>query len=176
VRYLFATVAVAFASANLWAGPAYLAGTAQSRIERAVRDDSLILPYYGVFDELKYCVDGSAVTLLGYVTRPTLKDDAESAVKRIEAVEKVNNAIEPLPISPEDDGIRLTGYREAIYGGLALKRYALRAMPPIHIVVKSGKATLEGIVAHEIDKNLAETRANGYPGAFSVTNNLRIEK
>jgi hyperosmotically inducible protein len=175
VRNLFATVVVAFASANIWAGPVYLADTPQSQIEREVRHELLIPPYYGVFDHLKYCVDGSTVTLLGYVTRPALKDDAESAVERIEGVEEVKNQIEVMPVSPEDDRIRLAGYR-AIYGDPALNRYALQAVPPIHLIVKNGDATLEGVVAEEMDKNLAETRAKGVPGVFSVTNNLRVQK
>lgn len=178
MRNLLATVAVGFAStymsAYIWAGPASRADTAQSRVEREVRHELLMLPYYGVFDDLRYRVDGSTVTLLGYVIRPTLKDDAERAVKRIEGVEQVKNQIEVLPVSPEDERIQLAEYR-AIYGDPALNRYALQAVPPIHIIVENGNVTLEGVVANEMDKNLAEVRAKGVPGVFSVTNNLRVE-
>lgn len=147
----------------------------QERLERAVRHELVMLPYYGVFDNLAFRVDGGKVTLLGQVTRPTLKSDAEGVVKRIEGVEAVSNKIEVLPLSPHDDDIRLAAYR-AIYRHTGLDRYALRAVPPIHIIVKNGNITLEGVVANEGDKNIAGMRAKGVPGAFSVTNNLRVEK
>ena len=147
----------------------------QERIQREVRHELVMLPYYGVFDNLAYRVDGATVTLLGEVTRPTLKSDAENVVKRIEGVEKVVNKIEVLPPSPTDDRIRLAVYR-AVYGQTGLDRYALQAVPPIHIIVKNGNVTLEGAVANGGDKNLAGIRANGVPGIFKVTNNLRVEK
>jgi len=133
-----------------------------------------MLPYYGVFDNLAYRVDGNTVTLFGQVTRPTLKSDAEHAVKGIEGVERVNNQIEVLPLSPMDDRIRLAEYR-AIFSQPGLDRYAMQAVPPIHIIVSNGKVTLEGVVATEADKNLAGVKANGVNGVFSVNNNLRVE-
>ena len=133
-----------------------------------------MLPYYGVFDNLSYRVDGGAVTLLGQVTRPTLKSSAENVVKDIEGVERVDNQIRVLPLSPNDDRLRLATYR-AIYGQTALNRYALQAVPPIHIIVENGKVTLEGVVANEGDKNIANIQANGVSGVFSVVNNLRVE-
>jgi hyperosmotically inducible protein len=144
------------------------------RLSREVRHELVMLPYYGVFDNLGYRVDGGAVTLMGQVTRPTLKSDAENVVKRIEGVERVVNNIEVLPLSPNDDQIRLATYR-AIYSFPSLNRYALSAVPPIHIIVNNGKITLEGVVANEGDKNAAGVQANGVPGAFGVTNNLRVE-
>ncbi|HEY1339090.1 MAG TPA: BON domain-containing protein [Bryobacteraceae bacterium] len=146
----------------------------QDRIAREVRHELVMLPYYGVFDNLAFRVDGRSVTLLGQVTRPTLKSDAEHAVKDIEGVERVNNEIKVLPLSPMDDRIRLAEYR-AIYGQAPLDRYAMQAVPPIHIIVDNGKVTLEGVVANEADKNMANVRANGVAGVFGVTNNLRIE-
>jgi hyperosmotically inducible protein len=148
---------------------------AQDRIAREVRHELVMLPYYGVFDNLGYRVNGRAVTLIGQVTRPILKSDAESAVKDIEGVEQVVNQIEVLPPSPNDDQIRLAEYR-AIYGNTVLNQYALRAVPPIHIIVKNGHVTLEGVVANKGDKDIAGIQANGVPGVFSVTNNLRAEK
>jgi hyperosmotically inducible protein len=145
------------------------------RITREVRHELVMLPYYGVFDNLAYKVDGYSVTLMGQVTRPTLKSDAENVVKKIEGVEKVKNEIEVLPASPGDDRLRRAAYR-AIYGNSVLSRYALQAVPPIHIIVKNGNVTLEGVVATEADKNVAGIRANGVSGVFSVTNNLRVEK
>lgn len=147
----------------------------EARIAKEVRHELVMLPYYGVFDNLAFKVEGSTVTLLGQVTRPTLKSDAEKAVKGIEGVEKVVNQIQVLPLSPNDDRIRLAAYR-AIYGESALQRYQLQAVPPIHIIVENGHVTLEGVVATDADKNLAGIRANGVPGAFSVTNNLQVEK
>jgi len=145
------------------------------RLEREVRHELVMLPYYNVFDNLAFRVDGSTVTLMGQVTRPTLKDDAERVVKSIEGVEKVKNEIEVLPLSPQDDAIRLATFR-AIYGDTALNRYGHQAIPPIHIIVKNGHVTLEGVVATEADKNIAGIRANSVPGVFSVKNNLRVEK
>ena len=146
----------------------------QQRLMKEVRHELVMLPYYGVFDNLAYKVDGNTVTLMGQVTRPTLKSDAERVVKDIEGVEHVTNNIEVLPLSPNDDRIRLAVYR-AIYGDTSLNRYGLQAVPPIHIIVRDGKVTLEGVVANAADKNVANIRANGVPGVFGVTNNLRVE-
>jgi hyperosmotically inducible periplasmic protein len=112
---------------------------------------------------------------MGQVTRPTLKSDAENVVKRIEGVEHVNNEIEVLPVSPNDDRIRRAVFR-AIYSDPTMDRYAIQAVPPIHIMVKNGNVNLEGVVATEADKNIAGIRANGVSGVFSVKNNLRVEK
>jgi len=147
---------------------------AADRVTREVRHELVMLPYYGVFDNLAFKVDGSTVTLMGQVTRPTLKSDAEHVVKDIEGVEKVNNQIEVLPLSTMDDQIRMATYR-AVYGTPGLDRYGLNAVPPIHIIVANGKVNLEGVVATEADKNLAGVKANGVSGVFSVTNNLRVE-
>ena len=146
----------------------------QDRISREVRHELVMLPYYGVFDNLGYRVDGGTVTLSGQVTRPTLKSDAENVVKNVEGVEKVNNQIQVLPLSPMDDRIRIAEYR-AIYGQPGLDRYAMQAVPPIHIIVNNGKVTLEGVVANQGDKDMAGVRANTVSGVFSVTNNLRVE-
>lgn len=154
----------------------YGSAQGQSRIAREVRHELVMLPYYGVFDNLAYRVDGNTVTLFGQVTRPTLKSDAENVVKKIEGVERVNNEIQVLPLSPNDDRIRIAVYR-AIYGNSALStRYGFAAVPSIHIIVNNGQVTLEGVVANEGDKNIANIQANGVPGVFSVTNNLRVEK
>ncbi len=148
---------------------------ARANIEREVRHELVMLPYYGVFDNLAFRVDGYTVTLLGQVTRPTLKSDAERVVKKIEGVESVKNEIKVLPLSTMDDRLRLALYR-AIYGNTALNRYALRAVPTIHIIVENGNVTLEGVVSTEADKNIANIQANGVSGVFSVTNHLRVVK
>ncbi len=148
---------------------------AVERIQKEVRHELLMLPYLGVFDNLAYKVDGYNVTLYGQVTRDTLKSDAEKAVRNVEGVEKVDNQIEVLPLSPMDNRLRIRLYR-AIYGDGALERYAMPVVKPIRIIVKNGHVTLEGVVDNEGDKNLAGLRANGVSGIFSVTNNLVVAK
>ena len=165
---------VAFGITSALGFPAESDRGGRTRVEREVRHELAMLPYYSVFDNLAFRVDDGTVTLLGQVTRPTLKSDAENVVKRIEGVERVINKIDVLPPSPEDDRIRIATYR-AIYGDPALNRYAHQAIPPIHIIVKNGNVSLEGVVATEADKNIAGIRANTVPGVFSVTNNLRVE-
>ena len=145
----------------------------QERITKEVRHELLMLPYFGVFDNIAYKVDGATVVLLGQVARPSLKSDAENVVKHIEGVERVDNQIEILPPSPIDDGLRRRLYRE-IYGYPALEKYALGVQKPIRIIVKNGRVTLEGVVDNETDKNIAGVRANGVPGIFQVTNNLQV--
>jgi len=146
------------------------------RIIKEVRHELVMLPFYGVFDNLSYKVDpDGTVTLLGQVARPVLKSDAENVVKHIEGVEKVVNNIEVLPTSIEDDRIRRAAYR-AIYGNEVLSPYQLRAVPPIHIIVKNGHITLEGVVARSMDKQIAGVQVNSLPGVFSVTNNLVVEE
>ncbi len=146
----------------------------RNRIEREVRREIVMLPFYSLFDNFAFRVDGETVTLTGKVSRPTLKRDAERAVKKIEGVGRVNNEIELLPLSSNDDGLRLALYH-AIYGHSVLQTLAIRAVPPIHIIVENGNVTLEGVVADEMQKNIANTQANSVPGVFSVTNNLRVE-
>ena len=146
----------------------------QDRITREVRHELVMLPYYGVFDNLAFSVNGSTVTLLGEVTRPTLKSDAESAVKHIEGVTNVVNQIKVLPLSPMDDRIRMAEYR-SIYSQPGLDRYALQAVPPIHIIVDNGHVTLVGVVASVSDKEMAGVRANSVSGVFSVDNKLSVE-
>lgn len=146
----------------------------EDRITREVRHELLMLPYFGVFDNIEYKVNGATVTLIGQVVRPSLKSDAENAVKHIEGVERVDNQIEVLPPSSQDDRIRLQLF-QAIYGYPALQKYALGVQKPIRIIVKSGHVALEGVVDNEADKNLAGVRANGVPGTFEVKNNLRVQ-
>jgi hyperosmotically inducible periplasmic protein len=148
---------------------------AVERIQKEVRHELVMLPFLSVFDNLGYKVDGYNVTLVGQVTNPTLKSDAGTVVKKIEGVEKVDNQIEVLPLSPNDDRLRRQLYR-AIYGYPPLQRYALPVLKPIRIIVKNGQVTLEGVVDNQADKNMVNIRANGVSGAFSVTNNLVVSK
>jgi hyperosmotically inducible protein len=142
-----------------------------------VRHELVTLPYYGVFDWLEAEVlPDDTVVLRGAVTRPTLKSDAEARVRRLEGVAKVVNEIEVLPLSTHDDEIRLATYRAIFNYNSPLLRYSLRAVPPIHIIVKNGRVTLKGVVASETDRQLAYTAARGVPQVFEVTNELQVEK
>ena len=146
----------------------------QASITNEVRHQLVMLPFYTLFDNLEYKVQGSTVTLMGQVVRPDLKDDAASAVKRVKGVETVDNQIKVLPLSPMDNQIRRAEYR-AIYSQANLQMYAMRSVPPIHIIVDHGHVTLEGVVARQADKDAAGIAANGVPNVFSVTNSLRVE-
>jgi hyperosmotically inducible protein len=145
----------------------------QQELVREVRHQLVLLPYYSVFDNLAYRVEGDKVILEGQVTRPTLKSDAEGVVKNIPGITAVVNDIEVLPLSPLDDQIRRATYR-TVYGETALFRYAQSPVPSVHIIVKNGNVTLEGVVDTESDKNLADLRANAVPNVFSVRNNLVV--
>lgn len=147
---------------------------AQARLEREVQHELLMQPYYGVFDIIKYSVDGYNVTLMGQVTRPTIKSDAVAAVKSIEGVERVDDQIKVLPPSSGDDQLRIALFR-SIYGFAPLQKYELGTLKPIRIIVDRGHVTLEGVVDNEADKNAAGIRASSVPGTIGqVTNNLQI--
>ncbi|HKD14050.1 MAG TPA: BON domain-containing protein [Candidatus Angelobacter sp.] len=147
----------------------------QDRIARDVRHELVMLPQLSVFDNLSYKVDGSTVTLHGEVRNAVLKDEAQAAVKHIEGVEQVNNSIEILPVSFNDDRIRRRMARE-IFRDPRLFVYSLQSVPPIHIIVKNGHVTLEGVVRDQSDKDVAGIRANSVPGVFSVENHLQVER
>jgi hyperosmotically inducible protein len=150
-------------------------GPNEGRVTKEVRHQLVMLPYYTIFDDLGYRVNGGTVTLEGAVTNPVLKSDAENVVKRVEGVTNVVNDIEVLPLSPNDWRIRRAVAR-AIYGDPQIgDRYGNQALPSIHILVKNGNVTLEGVVANNFDKNLINVRANSVSGVFHVTNNLQVE-
>jgi hyperosmotically inducible protein len=170
--YFALTVSLAFAAllvAQDENSPAY------QRLVREVRHELVMLPNLNAFDNLSFRVSGSTVTLLGQVTRPTLKSEAENVVKRIEGVEKVDNQIEVLPLSPNDDRIRRNVYL-ALVRKAQLQKYFMQAVPPIRIIVKNGNVSLEGVVANQGDADIAKLAASGVSGVFSVANNLRVEK
>jgi hyperosmotically inducible periplasmic protein len=169
---LTATPLSGFAQASPQAAPQ--AFGAQAALEQRVNHALLTLPYYNIFDNLEFEVDGDHVTLSGQVTQPVLKLDAANAVKRIEGVQAVTNNIELLPLSTFDDRIRLATYR-AVFGSGGLYRYSMGANPSIHIIVDNGHVRLVGVVGSQMDKTVAGVRADGVPGVFSVTNDLRVE-
>jgi osmotically-inducible protein OsmY len=166
------------------------------QLAKQVQSAILKLPQYGVFDDIHFGIKGDTVTLSGQASRPILKSSAENVVKKIEGVQSVDNQIEVLPVSPNDDRIRAAVYRR-IYGSPTLQKYTsnrgpssrwrsmtARTMgitndPPIgyhaiHIIVKNGNVTLKGVVDNTSDSAMAEMQANTTPGVFSVTNDLFI--
>jgi hyperosmotically inducible protein len=145
-------------------------------LSEEVRHQLVMLPYYSVFDWLQAEVKGNgSITLMGEVTRPTLKDDAVTRVRRIEGAGTVTDKIEVLPLSNMDDQLRIAVYRSVYSFNSPLFRYATQSLPPIHIIVKNGDVTLKGIVANQADSDLANLAANQVPGVFSVRNELQIE-
>jgi len=159
------------------AAPAKSPNSAQDnfRLENEIRKKLVMIPRYNVFDNLAFKVVGDTVTLYGQVVRPTTRKEAERRVAKIEGIDRVVNNIEVLPVSSFDDSIRIRTYR-AVFRTSSLYRYALGANPSIHIIVNRGHVTLEGVVANKMDSQLAYMAASQVPGAFSVTNNLRIER
>ena len=173
IRKLTAVLAGALLAAPVVVRASTAAAKPPAPLEERIRKELVTLPWYGVFDNLAFQVQGDKVTLLGQVMRPTLRSDAENVVKRLPGVTSVDNEIQVLPLSRFDNGIRLAVYR-AVFGFGGLYRYALGAQPSIRIIVNNGNVTLEGAVANETDRNLAGIRANGVFGVFSVANHLRV--
>ena len=149
----------------------------ENNIAKEVRHELLMQPYYSLFDDLEYTVQGRAVTLSGSLTSEhgVTKADAKNAVKRIEGVDKVINNIKILPASPMDERARIQVFR-SLEDTASLSRYFWEAAPSIHIVVDNQRVTLKGFVINEMDKNLATIAANQVPGIFQVTNELRVVK
>lgn len=156
--------------------PRNAATTSPAMLAAEVRHRLIMLPYYDVFDWLEGEVkpDGSVV-LRGQTVRPTLKTDAEKSIRDIASITRVVNEIEVLPLSANDDQLRLALYRAIYKFESPLFKYATRAVPPIHIIVRNGRATLKGVVATKADSDLAYTAARGVPGLFEVTNEMRAE-
>jgi osmotically-inducible protein OsmY len=146
----------------------------EQRLSGEVRHQLAMIPQFTVFDNLAYRVDGRTVFLYGQVRNAVIKDVAEKSVKRLEGVERVENKIEILPASFNDDRIRRQVAR-AMFRDARLSSYAIQPVPPIHIIVKNGNVNLEGVVRTQTDKDDAFIRANGVPGVFSVQNNLKVE-
>ena len=146
----------------------------EQRLSGEVRHELAMIPQVTVFDNLAYKVQGGTVTLYGEVRNAVIKDVAEKSVKRLEGVERVDNKIEVLPASFNDDRIRMQVAR-AVFGDNRLFYYGNEPVPPIRIVVRNGHVDLEGMVRTQTDKDTAFIRANGVPGVFSVENHLQVE-
>ncbi len=174
-RKMTSIFAVAILMSAVLLGQNGVATEGQQYIAREVRHEILTLPLYSVFDDVKYEVNGSAVTLGGWVTRPVLKRTIGNEVSKIEGVEKVDNQITVLPLLSSDNALRIELYN-AIYGNFALQRYAFNSIPPIRIIVNFGRVTLDGVVNTQLDKRLAVTQASQVPGVLGkITDNLRID-
>lgn len=177
MKYIKFRVLAIAAFAALLVFASHTTSFAQKRersLSEQVRKELVTLPYYGVFDNLAYKVEGNTVTLYGQVLQPTTRKGAEKRVAKLDGVTNVVNNIETLPLSPFDDQIRRQTFRTLFNTG-GLHRYLLGTNPGLHIIVKNGHITLEGVVANRGDARLANIIANGVDNAFSVTNNLRIE-
>jgi hypothetical protein len=166
------------------------------RLVRGIQKGVLTLPNYGVFDWITFSLNGYNVALKGYASRPTLKDSAERVAKSVEGIAAVDNRIDVLPLSPNDDRVRTEAYAR-IYGNASLSRYnPNRGTPvymsstrlamgltqdpptgyhPIHIIVQNGNISLYGTVLNEADKAIAGMLANQVSGSFSLENNLAVE-
>jgi osmotically-inducible protein OsmY len=169
-------VVIALTAVLSLVAPAQQKDSRTLRVEADVERELMLLPYYSVFDFLAFRVEpGGTVRLLGQVVRPTLKSDAERRVKRVGGIDQVINDIEVLPVSPSDDAIRLAVARN-IYNSTALDRYGFQSQPPIHIIVKQGRVTLEGAVDSESDKTVAGLKAREINGVFDVKNNLTVAR
>lgn len=147
----------------------------QNRIEREVGHELLMLPNYGAFDNIAYKLEGGTLTLLGDVEQPSLRTEAENAVKHVEGVNRVVDQIDVLPPSSQDDALRMALFR-AIYQYPSLQKYEIGALKPIRIIVKNARVTLEGVVDSEPDRELVGARAQSVPGVFQVTNHLRVQE
>jgi hyperosmotically inducible protein len=177
IKELFISLAAAAVIASSPTVAAPQSSTQQSEdlaTLKEIRKKLVTLPYYGVFDNLAYKLEGDTLILYGQVVRPSTRKDAERRVKKIEGIEQVVNKIEVLPLSGFDDRIRVRAFR-ALFRFGSLYRYAAGVNPSIHIIVKGGHVTLEGVVANKSDSQLAYIAVNQVPDVFSVTNNLRIE-
>jgi len=163
------------APVSLAAGKTPDSAVNNQQLVKKIRKELVTLPYYGVFDNLAFQVNGGTVTLYGEVVRPTTKSDAEHRVARLSGVTHVINRINVLPLSSFDDSIRLRTYRELVRTG-SLYRYFQGANPSIHIVVNGGRVTLEGVVANTMDAQLAYMAARRVPGSFAVANHLTVEE
>ena len=144
-------------------------------LEDAVFKAIWLEPSFGVFDNLSFKIDGTEVTLLGQALLPLTKINVGARAGKVAGVTKVTNEIEVLPLSMNDDSIRLRAYR-ALFGAADLYRYALASNPSIHIIVKNGHLTLEGMVSTSSDAQRALMAARGLSGVFSVKSNLKTEK
>jgi len=174
IRSVALGLAIGLAALPLASAATPLAGPEAVTME-SVRKQIVTLPFYSIFDHVTFQLDDGVVTLNGSVYRPSLRKSVERVALRVEGVNSVVNNIEILPNSFHDDRIRLAVVR-SLYTNPVLNRYGVRSVPPIHVIVRNGDVTLEGMVNREMERNVAGILANGVSGVFSVTNNLRLDR
>jgi hyperosmotically inducible protein len=173
------SAAVLLIAGSLLAGSAQasqtpLPTTSQADLSETVRHELALLPFYTIFDNLQYRVEGNTVTLSGQVTRPALSRNAEAVAKQVSGVATVENEIEILPLGSFDNQIRFRVYHSLFNRNSALFRYGVGASSDIRIIVNNGHVTLVGNVSNELDKKLATFHTKTVSGIFSVTNNLQV--
>jgi hyperosmotically inducible periplasmic protein len=155
--------------------PSASAPQSDSQVSKRVLHEIRMYPYYTMWDNLKFSVNNGNVELSGQVTEPFKKSDIARDVQKVPGVTSVSNNIEVLPLSPNDNRLRIQIAR-AIFRDPVLSRYSLGAVPSIHIIVDNGHVTLEGVVMNEMDKNIAGVRASSAGLSFgAITNNLQVE-
>lgn len=144
-------------------------------LEKSVRHEIVMYPYYTLWDDISFRVDNGHVELFGAVSQPYKKSDVQSIVQHIPGVQSVTNEIKVLPLSPFDDELRLRVAR-AIYRDPVLSRYAMGAVPSIHVIVDNGHVTLTGAVNSDMEKQVAGIRASGAGMSLGpVVNNISVE-
>ena len=144
-------------------------------LAKQVRHEVLMYSRYTIWDDIGFRVANGSVALTGAVNQPYKKSDLGRIVQGIPGVTSVSNELKVLPLSPNDDRLRLQVAR-AIYGDSALARYRMMAVPPIHIIVDNGRVTLTGVVNNALEKQVAGMRASGAGLSFGpVVNNLEVE-
>jgi hyperosmotically inducible protein len=164
---------LALAAVTVSCAPMLANNGAPKPLAERVRHELAMLPYFSIFDDVSFRVDGTTVYLSGDVRQPVLKSDAESAVKHTEGVTQVVDNIQVLPLSPFDNRIRMAEF-QAVFGYSDLYRYAMGTSPSVRIIVANGHVRLLGFVANQGDKKMAGIRANGVPGVFAVENDLQV--
>ena len=156
-------------------GPQALVPQSDENLARKVRHEIVMYPHYTLWDNINYRIDQGNVQLTGAVTQPYKKSDLTKILQKIPGVTSVTNQIEVLPLSPMDDSLRRQVAR-AIFRDPSLSRYAIQAVPSIHIIVDNGHVTLEGVVDSPQEKQIAGMRASSAGLSFGpVVNNLRVE-
>ena len=175
---VLSTLSIAADAPDKGHNDAFVAGPEnETQLAQKIRHELVMLPYYSIFDDLAFRLNGTVVTLEGACPPDPpwdIKKDAENVVKRIPGVTQVINNIRELPLSQFDWQIRRAEER-AIYGDAQIgTRYGYQALPPIHIIVDNGHVTLEGVVDNQFDDTLIRTRANTVPNVFSVDDKLIV--
>ncbi len=175
VRFLTAAALVASVGTAGAAKKEKVVLAGDAGIEQNVRHEIVMYPRYSIWDDISFRVANGSVELMGAVSQPYKKQDIERLVQRVPGVASVTDEIKVLPLSPFDDRLRIQIAR-AIYSYPAFSRYAIQAVPPIHIIVDNGHVTLAGVVNNDFEKQVAGMRAASAGLSFgAITNNLQVE-